>query len=72
MAYRAAIVFFLWLAACHASFVIFALWRMLQRAPLPSDQQGPFVAAPFQGSEMSTICAEEASNSQALYEIERR
>ena len=56
--------FFLWLAACHTSFVIFAFWRMLQRAPLPSDHQAPFVAAPFQGSEMSTICAEEASSTK--------
>lgn len=50
--------FFLWLAACHATFVIFAIWRMSARASLPSHQQAPFVPAPFQGSEMSTAHAE--------------
>lgn len=56
--------FFIWLASCQGSFVIFALWRMSQRASLPSDQQVPFVAAPFQGSEMSTTYTEELSNSR--------
>ena len=56
--------FFLWLAACHSSFVIFAIWRMRQRAPLPSDQQTPFIPAPFQSPEMSTVYAEEASHPQ--------
>ncbi|MFK8080926.1 MAG: MFS transporter [Granulosicoccus sp.] len=51
--------FFLWLASCHVSFVIFALWRMSKRASLPSDQQMPFVSAPFQGSEISTAYTDE-------------
>jgi len=54
--------FFIWLAGCHASFVIFAIWRMSQRAPLPSNQQMPFVAAPMQGSEMSAAHIEETSS----------
>lgn len=54
--------FFLWLASCHASFVVFAIWRMRQRASLPSDEQIPFVPSSFQGAELSTTYQEEAGN----------
>ncbi|MFK7858652.1 MAG: hypothetical protein AB8B64_07525 [Granulosicoccus sp.] len=54
--------FFNWLASCHVSFVIFALWRMRKRAALPSDQQVPFVAAPFQGAGISTAYSDESGN----------
>lgn len=56
--------FFLWLASCHASFVLFAIWRMRQRASLPSEEQIPFVPSPFQGAELTTAYPEEASSSQ--------
>ncbi|MGQ7846705.1 MFS transporter [Granulosicoccus sp. 3-233] len=56
--------FFLWLASCHASFVLFAIWRMRQRAPLPSDEQIPFVPSSFQGAELSTTYQEEAGSTQ--------
>ncbi len=56
--------FFLWLASCHASFVVFAIWRMRQRASLPSDEQMPFVPSPLQGAELSTAYPEESGHSQ--------
>ncbi|ASJ76745.1 MFS transporter [Granulosicoccus antarcticus] len=54
--------FFIWLASCHASFVTFAIWRMRQRAALPSDEQALFVPTPFQGAELSTAYPEESVN----------
>lgn len=51
--------FFLWLTVNHASLAVFALWRMMRHAPLPDDQQAPYVLAPLQGTEIATAVAED-------------
>lgn len=45
--------YFIWLASGHVAFVIFALWRMSQRAPLAEEDRVPYVVAPMQGAEAS-------------------
>ncbi|WP_372803206.1 MFS transporter [Paracoccus seriniphilus] len=53
--------FFLWLALCHVALAVFALWRMIRREAMPMSEQGPYVPAPLQGTEIATAVAEEAS-----------
>lgn len=55
--------FFIWLAFCHGTLAAYALWRMMQRAALPDQSQSPYVFAPLQGTENSTVFAEEPTKS---------
>lgn len=56
--------FYLWLAFSHAALAAFAIWRMTRRASLPDEHQAPYILAPFQGTEISTAVAEEATAAQ--------
>jgi MFS family permease len=54
--------FFWWLAIIHGAIGVFALYRMLRRAPTPLAEQGPFVPVPPRASPVSAEwVAEEAA-----------
>lgn len=51
--------FFWWLTLVHVAVGGFALWRMTRRAPIPNEDQGPYVALPTAISQVAMSTAED-------------